>query len=216
MVLYCARGTWIVLSCLNGCWKYIQAKCPVSRMCDNCSISRRATILARLYSSYDLNPKSIKTIVLWTIGTDLKSDVESRKKLAIFWKYFRARMNKNAKWSPLFRVVEAGSRGGRLHIHFLNNGYLSHKFVIKAWREVTRSNANVNFSNKAMSPKYAIRYAAKYLTKDMSKFTFLGAWYGRQENNYDPGYCKHGDTLIYYNTMVDKTGIVGQSSIEDH
>lgn len=215
MVKYCARAQWIVLSCRYGCWKYIIEKCPVSRMCDNCSIRRRNVILARLYSRYDETKESIPSIVLWTIGTNLKDSEKSLKILSEFWKYFRARMNKNAKWSPLFRVVEAGTRGGYLHIHFLNNGYLSHKFVMKAWREVTRTRANVNYSEKGMSPKHAIRYAAKYLTKDLSKYTFLGIWYGRDKNKFEAGECEHGVTLKYWNIMDDSSGLMGQTNVEE-
>ncbi len=217
MVLYCGRGEYIVLSCSEGCFRYFVKRCPVSRMCINCGIQRRNVLLARLHSVYNENRKSIRTIVLWTIGTNMQKSPENLKTLSIYWKYFRARMNKGAEWNPLFRVVETGSRGKRLHIHFLNNGFLSHKAVLRAWREVTRQNSNVNFTDKNLPPKYALRYAAKYLTKDASKFTFLGLWYGQKEKYIrDAEDCEHGRSFIYYNTMYDKTGIVGQKSISDY
>ncbi len=215
MVSYCARGVYVVLACQNGCWKYIPQRCPVLRMCFNCSIYRRRVLLARLYGQYDKTKKSILSIVLWTLGTDLRNDSQGRSYLASYWKYFRARMNKKAEWSPLFRVVETGSKGFRLHIHFLNNGYLKHKDVLRAWREVTAKKTNVNFSKKSLAPKIAIRYAAKYLTKDASKFSFLGLWYGRKEKTYIPKPCKHDEYLSFYNTIIDSEGYIGQSAMLD-
>ncbi len=215
MVKYCARGKYLVIKCLNGCWKYIPQRCPVSEMCFNCSIQRRSVILARLYSKYSETSKSIQGIVLWTLGTDLKNTSEGRKLLSNHWKYFRARMNKLADWNPLFRVVETGSKGRYLHIHYLNNGFMKHADVLRAWREVTGKSTNVNFSRKNMDPKIAIRYAGKYMTKDASKFSFLGLWYGRKESTYIPEPCIHGDYLNFYNTIVDSEGHIGQMSIID-
>ncbi len=216
MVLYCARGQWTVIRCLAGiCYRYIQQRCPVIRMCDNCSIQRRMVILARLHSVYRENRKFIKGIVLWTIGTKLKNTVDGRKTLSEFWKYFRSRMNKKAEWEPLFRVVEAGSKGKRLHIHFLNNGFLSHKIVLQAWREVTRENSNVNFSDHSLPPEYALRYAAKYLSKDASKYSFLGIFYGKSQSRSGSGCNAHGEPFIYYQSIEDKKGLVGQKNIEN-
>ncbi len=216
MVEYCARAKYTILrACWDGCWKEITNRCPVSKMCFNCSIWRRNVILARLYSVYEETKESIQDIVLWTIGTELENTLDGRKKLSEYWKYFRARMNKKAEWNPLFRVVEYGSRGKRLHIHFLNNGFLKHKNVLHAWREVTNSKTNVNFSKKAMPPEMAIRYAGKYLTKDLSKFTFLGDWYGQKKQEYNLEPCEHGVPYSFYNVITDYQGIKGQTTIED-
>ncbi len=214
MVLYCAQARWAVMVCEYGsCWKYFQQRCPVSKMCDNCQIQRRRVILARLHSKYEENIKSIQAVVLWTIGSNLKNTDKGRKTLAVHWKYFRARMNKKAEWDPLFRVVEAGSQGRYLHIHFLNNGFLSHPTVLGAWRDVTKNKSNVNFSDKKLPPKYAFRYAAKYLSKDASKFTFLGKFYGIRKMESVPECKEHGTTFIYHNTMEDKRGFMGQTTI---
>ncbi len=187
----------------------------MSHMCDNCGIHRRMVILAKLYSRYnEPGSKSIRSIVMWTIGTSLKNTDVGRKTLSAYWKYFRARMNKKADWDPLFRVVEIGTKGKRLHIHFLNSGYLLQHDVLTAWREVTRENSNVEFSKRDMPAKYAFRYVAKYLSKDASKYTFLGKWYGKRKNLNKSECFEHGESFIYYQSVEDKKGMVGQTTIE--
>ena len=82
-------------------------------------------------------------------------------------------MNTRGDWSPIFRVVESGSRGKRLHIHFLNVGKLKFDIVKNAWRALTQENSNVNFS-KVTGSNTPVYYVMKYLTKSQAKYSFLG------------------------------------------
>lgn len=109
------------------------------------------------------------------------------------WQKFTTRLKVNRKrkgipFRPLVYVVEAGKpcryspcvdflgdcekHGNKLHIHFLHQGKLLHKYVIGIWRELTGENTNVNYSRI-----HSIGYLAKYISKSLLRFSFLGEFY---------------------------------------
>ncbi len=216
MVLYCIRAEYVALRCWDGCYKYVMLRCPVKAMCINCGKFRKKKIYSMLMQRYSECQETISDIVLWTLGTPHRSNPESRKQLSAYWKYFRARMNKKAEWSPLFRVVETGSRGQRLHIHFINEGYLKHGDVLRAWREVTNNKSNVNYSKKGnLEGKVALGYVTKYLTKDASKYSFLGKLYKVNLKDREKPTCdRHGHYYEYYNVVQNH--YPGYSEVSDH
>lgn len=75
-------------------------------------------------------------------------------------------------WNPLVYVVEAGSTGERLHIHLLHKGFLKQSIVKAIWRFQTKEKSNVNFV-KADN----VGYLAKYVSKSLLKYSFLGQLY---------------------------------------
>lgn len=109
------------------------------------------------------------------------------------WQKFTTRLKVNRKrkgipFRPLVYVVEAGkpcryspcvdflgdceNHGEKLHIHWLHQGKLKHKYVMDIWRGLTGENSNVNFSRI-----HSIGYLAKYISKSLIKFSFLGEFY---------------------------------------
>ncbi len=109
------------------------------------------------------------------------------------WQKFTTRLKVNRKrkgipFRPLVYVVEAGkpcryspcvdflgdceNHGEKLHIHWLHQGKLSHKYVMDIWRGLTGQNSNVNFTKVN-----SIGYLAKYISKSLIKYSFLGEFY---------------------------------------
>lgn len=137
--------------------------------------------------------------ILWTLGTSCRDTEHGRALLGESWRLFRMRMDNYTDWSPIFRVVETGSKGGRLHIHFVETAYLEHETVLEAWRSVTGESANVNFSyiygeGSENSFDDILPYLLKYLLKDGSKYSWLGAFYKAGAGVRPGAVCEHGKT----------------------
>ncbi len=153
-------------------------------------------------------------IIMWTIGTNLEDEVNLVKDR---WKIFNSRIfnyavkpvkSKNLRygksaWKPfersfLFKVLESGKEGKKLHYHILSSGFIPHDAMLEAWRRTWDFNMNVNYSDirwsrrmkryykigkkKGEDPftsaRAAISYVTKYVTKDSRSYAFLGKFRG--------------------------------------
>ncbi len=107
-------------------------------------------------------------------------------------------MDNYSDWKPIFRVVEKGALGGRLHIHFINSGYLEHDVVLEAWRSAVGETANVNFSYiPSSSTSKVLGYMLKYLLKDDVKYSWLGTFYKAGEGKREAYVCEHGNRWTF-------------------
>ena len=150
--------------------------------CEYCRIRRSRQFLAKFYQRAEISGIDPKNGYMWTLGTsskyvreydwDAKQYYDNVSDVIEPWKLFRKRMNLEGAWSPLVYVVEAGSKGNRLHIHFLNEGVLSHKTVVRTWRSVTKEKSNVNYVKHSN-----IGYLAKYTSKSLIRYHWLGKLY---------------------------------------
>ncbi len=215
----CLRGRWITLICGDFvCGFQIPMRCPVSNLCPPCGKQRRSVITAKILQRHNMTTYQIPPqLNLWTLGTSLhQSGEDSMKLIAQYWKYFRMRMNLKKAWKPLFRVVESGSKSGYLHIHFINNGYLDHSFVMKIWRDITKEPGNVNYSKKSIDPKLAIFYLTKYLTKSMAKYSVLGEWRKQKLPEFPKRVCKEHELPYEYYVSIEGWYGANQQSLDDH
>lgn len=166
------------LVCL-GCGKihYVTERCKRSDSCSRCS----ALWTRNLYRQFFHRWRQIDDpgeVVLWTMGTSLMDTEANRTRISRYWTLFRMRMNKHGGWTPLFKVVEAGAKGRRLHVHLMVSGFLDHARVLKAWREVAGESANVNFSSvRSDNVNRHLSYLCKYLVKQRSTYSWLGPMY---------------------------------------
>jgi len=102
-------------------------------------------------------------------------------------------MDNYSDWMPIFRVVETGLTGGRLHIHFIATRFLEHEVVLEAWRSATGEKSNVNFSYiEGAETEDILGYLLKYLTKEGSRYSWLGRFYKAGEGERLPQCCEHG------------------------
>ncbi len=159
--------------------------------------------MGKFFARYELayweQPR--EAVIMWTIGTSLVDSPENRKILSSYWKYFRMRMNTRGKWNPIFRVVEAGSKGNRLHIHFLNVGKLLHSDVLTTWRRITREKSNVQFAKRDETAK-PVYYVMKYLTKDKSTYSILGALRKIKFEKREPKVCSNHALPFEYEGLI--------------
>jgi hypothetical protein len=148
------------------------------------------------------NPRPL--ISLWTLGTSLPNTPFDRSIFKFFWRKFTMRMANYSKYysipyEPLVRAFEAGSRGGRLHVHFILQGYWKHscdywaiiyelrdiyeqwvkkrctsQCITCIWRSITGENSNVNFQQKEYNNALlAFAYCAKYISKN-GNYSYMG------------------------------------------
>lgn len=93
----------------------------------------------------------------------------------------KKRWNSSFNWSPLLYSIEAG-KNGRMHVHMLFEGYHPFDTMKLEWRKITGEDSNVNYSYKPeIEPKYAFKYASKYLYKEGGKKSWY--WMGRMRNH---------------------------------
>lgn len=128
--------------------------------------------------------RSAKYIQLWTFGTDLDDSMENRVVISILWHHFRRCYSKWLKslgksTNFLFYVIEAGSTGGKLHIHTVGYGFSPHEKLRTMWKLVSGiAEPNVNYSrsrDRGSTSKVA-KYLSKYLSKESGRrnYYFLG------------------------------------------
>lgn len=213
----CFKTDWIVLQtkCGNLCSKYIQIKCKLAELCDECVLERRQKIYAKIY--YKFENSDVRKLILWTLGTNWRGN-DGYTRLNVAWTKFRKRMYHERGFQPVFRVTETGSKGGFLHIHFLNTGFLKHSRVLFHWRKTTSLlGANVNYSSRKSDPIKAINYLMKYMTKHPKKpslnyekvdilaktvkYSWLGEWYKIKFEKLDKFQCKHDYDWSFYNLI---------------
>ncbi len=107
-------------------------------------------------------------------------------------------MDNYSDWQPVFRVVERGARGSRLHIHFIATNYIEHEVVLEAWRSATGEKGNVNFSYIPSSRTSRIfGYVLKYILKDKSKYSWMGSFYKAGAGVVVPKVCEHGNRWVF-------------------
>lgn len=177
------------------CGKHSYKTALRCRNCDNCShayyFQKRAELKQR--AKHYLQQNNIKKVYLWTLGTSLLNTPDNVKKLSGYWKKFNSHSQKKFPYDLLVRVYEAGTKGNRLHVHFITSTQIPFFQVRQMWGEFTnqvdpitnKPYCNVNYStpdkslsrvNKArisegkapmrrLNPLSAIMYLAKYLTK---------------------------------------------------
>lgn len=142
--------------CASGHSSYRPYRCHKCRGCLN---FYRARFISKAMRRYDHNFlwqgfDLLEEAILWTVGTNLDDNRHNMEILRDYWRRFSKRMSKlkltgKIYWKPLLRVYEAGSKGGKLHIHYVvqHTGFkLDHGIVLDEWRKITGNNANVNFS----------------------------------------------------------------------
>lgn len=87
--------------------------------------------------------------VLWTLGTNWIYTDEALEEIKRCYQLFMKRIrNKYGNFVMYLRVFEAGSKGGRLHVHFATDArnILDHKWARKTWIKISGvPDANVNF-----------------------------------------------------------------------
>lgn len=140
----CQRsGGYITATCELAHKVVYQLKC---RKCEGCMKDYRDKFIAQCFEKYSMNPS--KYYVFWTIGSNLSESPENILKLKDAWKKFRKVMF-NYNWSPLVYVIEAGSSGGKLHIHFIVEAgiILDHQLVKQKWQNaIGLKHAHTNYS----------------------------------------------------------------------
>lgn len=116
-------------------------------------------------------------LYMWSLGTSLKDTRINRKLLMRRWRDFTKRMWHCEEWNPVFRVVEVGRRGF-LHIHCVTTSFTEHAIVLRTWRSLTKEKSNVHVSGYkgVLDPRRLARYLMKYLTKESSKYHWLGSF----------------------------------------
>lgn len=190
-------------------WYKIPVRCSIKDgLCDSCQDYRRDRFVAmcmRRAQYYHTNTN----VQLWTLGTDMKDTKTNKEILYKYWRKFSMRINVYSKrigfkYSPLVYVFESGSKGDRLHIHFLHHGFLSHLFVLNLWRSITRQKSNVNYSAlDHLSVIVVIWYLAKYVSKSLERYYWLGNWRKTPPDNHvvECIQCRQSDPFIYYDTI---------------
>ena len=83
----------------------------------------------------------------------------------------------------MFRVVESGSKGKRLHLHLLVQGYVHREIVLSEWRRITKiPKPHVWLEKIHYKYDYIVRtlwYVSKYVTKETGKYSWMGDFYGK-------------------------------------
>ncbi len=149
------------------CYKYVQIKCRLDRLCIECQTERRKRLYGKIAEKLEKSGIG-NNVRLWTFGTSLRDSRENRIQLQSWCTKFRLLMHKYNYRRALFRVTEAGSKRGLLHIHLLYSGYILHNWAKTHWRRLTGESSNVNLSSHRGNAKKAINYVLKYMTKGSS------------------------------------------------
>lgn len=151
--------------------------------CEYCVTKRRKTIIAKAMDRYKSIMRPRDKLILWTVGTSLSDSPGNRLKIARYWKLLGSRMRTyssrgKTNFSPLMNALEKGTRGGKLHYHFIARSFMSQSFLKKQWRNITGEKSNVNFkAKKRVYGRTAIKafaYLAKYCSKDGLPYYWMG------------------------------------------
>ena len=226
-VKVCFGTKWTVVQakCENSCSRYYQLKCKLAELCTECVNERRQKLYAKI--RYKFENSNSNSLVLWTLGTNWRGN-DNYKLLQRCWSKFRKSMYHVNGFKPVFRVTEQGSKGGYLHIHFLNTDFLRHSIALRQWSRITKiRDPNVNFSDKEGSVDKAINYLMKYMSKGSKttvknresvdilrktiKYSWLGEWYKIKFEKLDAPLCKDGYTYSYYNSVNEWDGLRSKS-----
>lgn len=180
--------------CATGHRIFVPYKCSAKNpnICEDCKESRSRLIISKLFRKLEFSHFDEKSkIYMWTLGTNIDYTFEynwdSEKyqdnlgEIIRPWQLFNTRMKvlrkripKLVDYRPIFYVVEAGSTGNKLHIHFLMYGYLEYRLVKNIWSRITGiPKPNVNY----ISDLKNVGYIAKYTGKGALTYRFLGELY---------------------------------------
>lgn len=176
----CTNPNFITAVCAHKHLNIIVIRC---HKCEGCLEHRKRRLYAMLMEKFDFLFKTgkLKQVNMWTFGTNMVDTENNRKIITQYWKKFRTRMavytkrnKKYAGWKPLLRVVEAGSKGNRLHLHVLVSGYIHHSILLKIWRNIVGYKANVNVRKMRGNYKKAVNYVVKYVVKELGSYYQMG------------------------------------------
>ncbi len=177
------------------CYRLVIARCPKAAKCDLCQSMWVKGLITSFHTRKLRSGDIVEQAILWSLGSSKRDTGAERAALGHSWELFRTWMNEYSDWKPIFRVVEVGARGKRLHIHFIATSYIDHEVVLEAWRSAVGESANVNFSYIAGTRSEDILgYLVKYLTKDGCKYSWLGSFYKAGAGERVPALCKHGNS----------------------
>ena len=180
------------------CYWMVVRRCRKAANCDYCKNTWKRGLEYKFYLRFRASGVIVRYPVLWTLGTNYDADDDGRGLLREQWNKFRQWMDKHTDWKPIFRVVETGSKGGRLHIHFISIDYIEHELVTSIWRGCTNLKANINFIRFGDSDlNLAFQYMLKYLTKDKSLYSWMGPFYNVDVRRTRRKLCEHGNKYEY-------------------
>lgn len=136
------------------------------RACDNCiefkSILNQMDITRRVERSA---LRITKKVVLWTLGTGWENNTWNLKLLRRAWNDFNMYMHNVHGMKMYVRVFEAGSKGGKLHIHFIAPAFnIWHSDAIKQWRRIY-----LKYNYKSLSQEKINQYWDDEYEVDFSK-----------------------------------------------
>ncbi len=183
---------------------YFTAVCAVSHAeeralrchsCGNCERWRQLRIIMNLkeklirYIEMPGEQRFAKYLRLWTLGTNWEDTEINRMKIKVCyvqWRklWYKWCKRKKHRYQLLFYVIESGSSGNRLHIHFIAYGYQNWEKMISLWSSVTEiKNPNCHFSSerKTGNVSKVAFYMAKYLGKESGRrnYYYLGELIGK-------------------------------------
>lgn len=132
--------------------KHTTARVLRCRKCLGCQNHRLSVIRAQANSRVKENKLQDTEVILWTLGTNWDYTPENYKELRRLWNLFNMRIHEAIPgFTNYFRVFEMGSKGGKLHIHFVSDTKFDYKlfnqeFFRKHWSDLTGiDNPNVHF-----------------------------------------------------------------------
>ncbi len=215
--LYCKSDRYVKLGCDNRDhnigYHFHQIRHLVRELpdadCEYCVTKRRKTIIAKAMDRYKKIIRSQDKLVLWTVGTSLSDSPDNRLKVTRYWKLFGSRMRTYStrgklSFSPLMNALEKGTKGGKLHYHFIARSYMSQEFLKDQWRNITGEESNVNFNaKKKVYGRTAIKafaYLAKYCAKDGLPYYWMGDLLKAKGTPYIP----KNDCLVYFAMTMDE------------
>ena len=152
-----------------------------------------------------LSNDTVDRVSFWTLGTNLKDTPPNRVTIEEYWQRFRKIMNKYTEWGPLFRVVETGTKGKRLHLHILVQDYVEREYVLKVWVRITKlPKPHVwlgEVRNKYVNIVRTLWYASKYVSKEATTYSWLGEFYGKYSQDKEEDLDSNGPEWKFWNIV---------------
>jgi len=185
------------------CWMVVKP-CRKADNCDYCRDVWKRGLEYQFYLRYRASGVIVRYPILWTLGTNYDADGDGRRLLREHWNSFRQWMDKNTDWKPIFRVVETGAKGGKLHIHFISIDYIEHELVTSIWRGCTNLKANINFMRfDHLDLNRPLQYMLKYLSKGISLYSWMGPFYNVDIKKRKHLICIHGNKYEYIRLLEE-------------
>lgn len=196
----CWKGSFVTIYCVHcGEQRLVPVRCTLHEMftakCKPCQEHRISVIIAKAMNRYKQIARKDDDIVLWTVGTNLMDSPGNRIIIREYWGRFIRSLRHKSTFDPLMNILEAGSKGNRLHFHFIARGYQKHQDVLNIWRRITNSKSNVNYSKRygKRSALNAFAYLAKYAAKQGQRYYFMGSALKVKETAWEPLKEESGD-----------------------